>query len=327
MTAYWWTGNTSGVWELATNWSSTPSGSVVAADYPGNGTTTDIVIFDTNNVTNCIATMNAHHTINALISDSGCTDIIGGAFVLTINGGAVFISDGINAFSNLNGSAIFGGALSQNYLGSGITGSAIFSGSDTSNSGNITGDAIFSGNDSYNSVDGIVGRNAIFSGTSSNNNFEINGSAIFSGTNSINYNYVYSSAIFSGSNSRNNEVVAGSAVFYGIYSYNNYDASVNSGAIFYGDVSYNVGNCYGVAVFHGSDSYNDSNIIGSAIFKGAYSQNYTTGGISQHALMLAAGTSNLGTVSGAFLPMVPLTGTVSTGTAVKYPLDILAAGI
>ena len=114
--------------------------------------------------------------------------------------------------------------------------------------------------------------------------------SIFSGSSSTNQYYVSGQCYFIGSGSRNEASAAsGGAIFGGHSSYNANGGSVGSGC----------------AIFAGTDNHNDGYVAGDAVFSNTNCTNY-------------------GTVTGSLLALKPFT---NIGTAAKYPLDILGAGI
>ena len=120
----------------------------------------------------------------------------------------------------------------------------------------------------------------------------------------LDYTLTVGSASFVGAGSGNEGTIAGDCVFSGVGSYN---------------FGYITGNC----VFKGSSSYNALSITGACVFIGDYSQN--NGTITGNALFQTGiGMSNPGTITSSLLALVPIS---STGTAGKYPLDVLNTGI
>ena len=114
--------------------------------------------------------------------------------------------------------------------------------------------------------------------------------SIFSGSSSTNQNYVSGRCYFTGSGSRNESSAAsGDAIFGGPSSYNGSSGSVGSGC----------------AIFAGDSNQNNGYVSGDAVFSNT-------------------NCTNSGTVTGSLLSLKPIT---NSGTAAKYPLDVLGAGI
>ena len=116
-------------------------------------------------------------------------------------------------------------------------------------------------------------------------------------------------------------LTVGSAIFLG--------TGINWGKIagncvFKGDYSYNLGTITGTCIFSGAGSYNIGTITGNCVFSGVNSNN---GGTITGDATFQTGTGmyNSGTITGSLLALVPLG--FNTGTAGKYPLDVLNTGI
>ena len=145
--------------------------------------------------------------------------------------------------------------------------------------------------ESYNSLSFNLG---LFYGSGSGPiNSALTGPCIFRGSGASNAYYVGGDAYFIGSGCTNNGQVTGSAYF------------TNSG----GAINNTGGSVGGLAVFNGGSWESKGLLTGPAVFYGQ-----------------GSGTSRLhsGSVTGALIPLSPFT---NTGTAGKYPLDILGTGI
>ena len=149
----------------------------------------------------------------------------------------------------------------------------------------------FSNAEGYNSISFNLG--LFYGGGSGPVGAGLNGPCIFFGNGSSNSQQVNGDAYFIGSGCTNYGEVTGNAFF------TNSSGTVNET---YGDVD-------GLAVFTGGSWENKGTLAGPAVFHGS-----------------GAGTSRLhsGSVTGALLPLSEFT---NTGTAGKYPLDVLGAGI
>ena len=181
--------------------------------------------------------------------------------------------------------------------------------------------ASFLGAGSDNDVS-IIG-NCIFSGTDCSNNGTIVGNCIFS-NGSDNYGTITGDCIFNGSSTSNFGTITGDCIFSGS-SNRNQSGTINGNCIFNSGGGRNYGTINGDCIFASSTRNFSNGIVTGTCVSKSTSSHLDNSTVSGNAIFhTATGIETGMTITGSFVPLVPVT---TTGTIGKKPLDILGAEI